>query len=420
MEGVELGDPNNSRLPFLNAQLSQMQLRDYLDTARAAIRESRFEDAQDAIHAAGRLDVADQSEIDAVADELTAALSDRRVDEVLAQANARLDAGRLIAPSNDNARYYFEMALNIDPDNAAARQGLVVVANSLVLQARAEVDAGNFDDAEALLADAARVDPSSADIAATTAALQNARDQRERDIRAEADRAAAERAAEERAAAERVAQERAAAERAEAERIAAAAAAAEQAAADRAAAERRTAELATAQRTGVDTAGSSSGVATTAANSEPPPEQAPAPQPVAQRSVVDESAIQQSSVAVAGFGDAIETASTGAPAQVPEQPAASTRTADPVAASTLVRTRYSAPKYPRTAQRRGVSGWVDVVFTVDIDGSVTDISVRDSDPGDTFVNAATNAVEKWEFEPVLENGVAIQKRAAVRMMFAIE
>jgi protein TonB len=79
-----------------------------------------------------------------------------------------------------------------------------------------------------------------------------------------------------------------------------------------------------------------------------------------------------------------------------------------------------APKYPRNAQRRGISGWVDVVFTVDIDGTVSTVTVRDSDPGTTFVDAATNAVEGWEFEPVIENGVAVQKRAAVRMMFAIE
>ena len=88
--------------------------------------------------------------------------------------------------------------------------------------------------------------------------------------------------------------------------------------------------------------------------------------------------------------------------------------------STLKRTKYVAPKYPRAAQRRGQSGWVDVVFTVDIDGSVVDVTVRDSNPGDIFVNAAINSVEKWEFEPVIEAGVAIQKRAAVRMMFAIE
>jgi protein TonB len=88
--------------------------------------------------------------------------------------------------------------------------------------------------------------------------------------------------------------------------------------------------------------------------------------------------------------------------------------------SSLQRTKYVAPKYPRAAQRRALSGWVDVVFTVDIDGSVAEVNVRDSNPGDTFVNAAINAVEDWEFEPVIEDGVAIQKQAAVRMMFAIE
>ncbi len=92
----------------------------------------------------------------------------------------------------------------------------------------------------------------------------------------------------------------------------------------------------------------------------------------------------------------------------------------PVSVSSLQRTKYVAPKYPRAAQRRGLSGWVDVVFTVDIDGTVTDVSVRESNPGDTFVLSAIRAVEDWEFEPVIEDGVATQKRAAVRMMFAIE
>jgi protein TonB len=92
----------------------------------------------------------------------------------------------------------------------------------------------------------------------------------------------------------------------------------------------------------------------------------------------------------------------------------------PVAVSSLNRIKYVAPKYPRSAQRRGVSGWVDVVFTVGIDGGVSDIEIRDSNPGDLFVSSATKAVEGWEFEPVIEDGVAVSKRAAVRLMFAIE
>jgi outer membrane biosynthesis protein TonB len=51
---------------------------------------------------------------------------------------------------------------------------------------------------------------------------------------------------------------------------------------------------------------------------------------------------------------------------------------------------------------------------------VQSVSVTNSEPGLTFVNAAVNAVEDWEFEPVIENGVVVQKRAAVRLMFAVE
>ena len=92
----------------------------------------------------------------------------------------------------------------------------------------------------------------------------------------------------------------------------------------------------------------------------------------------------------------------------------------PVAASTLKRTKYVAPRYPRSAERRNISGWVDVVFTVRTDGSVTDIDIIGSEPGNTFVDSATRAVEKWEFEPVVEDGQVVEKRAGVRMMFAIE
>jgi protein TonB len=92
----------------------------------------------------------------------------------------------------------------------------------------------------------------------------------------------------------------------------------------------------------------------------------------------------------------------------------------PAAVSSLDRIKYVAPKYPRAAQRRNQSGWVDVVFIVTTDGSVRSIDVRDSEPGDTFANAAIKAVEKWRFEPVIENGMVIEKLVGVRMMFALE
>jgi serine/threonine-protein kinase len=390
LQRVEQASPDNPRLPFLNAQLAQLHFRDYVDDARLAIRESRFEDASLAIDSARALAVADATEIDVVADDLRVARSEQRVDEVLARANARLEDGMLIAPSSDNARFYYELALSNDPGNTAARQGLTIVASKLVLQARAQIDAGNFDAADTLLVDARRLDPDSSELAESTDALNAARDR----VAQEARRAAEQRAAALQAAADRAAAEKAAAEQAAAER-----AAAEQAAAERAAAEQAAAEqLAAAPASdGADEAA--------VAESQASDEEASAGDTETQ--TADDLLAERS-----GEGLPEATATQGQ-AALPEPMSA------PVALSSLKRIRYVPPKYPRAAQRRNLSGWVDVVFTVNIDGTVGDVFARDSKPGDTFVKSATSAVENWEFEPVIENGVAVRKRASVRMMFAI-
>ena len=92
----------------------------------------------------------------------------------------------------------------------------------------------------------------------------------------------------------------------------------------------------------------------------------------------------------------------------------------PVPISSLTRTNYVAPVYPRSAQRRNVSGSVDIMFTVSAQGIVTDISVLRAEPGETFHQAAIDAVTQWRFEPVIENGVAVDKRTAVRLSFNLQ
>ncbi len=206
-------DAKNSRLPFLTAQLWQVQLRNHIANARTAIRDKRFEDAGNSVAAAIALNLGDMTEIDAVRAELAEARSAQQVDEVLDMANARLDEGRLLSPANDNARYYYNLMLSNDPNNTAARQGLNVVASKLVLQARTEIDAGNFDSAETLLDNARAIDPANSELTATVATLVDARDAsirreqvaaQERRRNEEANRqAAADKAAADKAAAER-------------------------------------------------------------------------------------------------------------------------------------------------------------------------------------------------------------------------
>ena len=346
LQQIAVADPQNPRLTFLSAQLAQMRLREFLTDARAAIRDTRFEDAANSLSSARALAVNDTTEIDAVAEELQAARSEQQADEVLALASARLEEGNLLSPSNDNARYYYNLVLSNDPSNTAALQGLNVIASRLVLQARTEIDAGRLSAAQALLADARAIDASSTELTSTEAALQAARDAivaRER------------RAAEARRQAE--AERAAAAQREEAERQAVEAQEPVDPAEDTAVAEQQAESVEQPNQ---------------AAVTEPPPE----------------------------------------PIDVLDQ--------KPVTASSLTRTRYVAPKYPRAAQRRRESGWVDIVFTVSLDGSVRDVEVRESQPEGTFDSAAVRAVEKWMFEPVVENNETVEKRAAVRMMFALE
>ena len=518
LQMVRLADPENSRLVFLDAQVRQMQFRDALDQARAAIRSGRFEDAGNYIGIAEAVNTGDSSETDALTEELSAARSDQQVDEVLALANERLNENKLIEPSNDNARYYYELALGNDPDNPAAQQGITIIASKLVLQARQAIDNDQFDEALSLLTNADALDPASSDLAASKSALADARAQQEADQRAvaerqaEADRLAeAERRAAVAAAAalEREAElqreletqrQAEAAKRAEleqqlkaqtdseaqkradlehqmsalaeseaqkradlqqkmtvmAEREAQKRAALEQELADQADAEaekrakleqqlaarkaadqkRSSAELAaaavaatnaqsrSAQSTRLDArppAPTTSRTTTQPVRQEPQTPKVTAPA-ATQAAALNELPVQRLSptterTMIPNTGSSPQGSATPPPAaaQSPE-PTEPVR----VAISELKRTNYVSPKYPRAAQRRNTTGWVDLGFTVGRDGSVHSIEIIDSMPNTVFDEAATKAVSQWRFDPVVENGKPVERRAAVRMMFDLQ
>ncbi len=89
------------------------------------------------------------------------------------------------------------------------------------------------------------------------------------------------------------------------------------------------------------------------------------------------------------------------------------------AVSELNLVKRVAPRFPKIALTRGVSGWVDVYFTVTPDGETTDISIEASEPGELFDNAAVRAVEKWEFEPFEYRGQLISKRVGTKLVFNV-
>ncbi|MEO6185920.1 MAG: energy transducer TonB [Steroidobacteraceae bacterium] len=105
------------------------------------------------------------------------------------------------------------------------------------------------------------------------------------------------------------------------------------------------------------------------------------------------------------------------PATAPVTAPAAAASIGPVPASTLTVLRKTNPEYPERALQQLVSGWVDLEFTVNTDGSVKDVVVTQSEPGRTFDAAATKALLRYRYAPVLRNGEAVQQRAQMRMRF---
>lgn len=61
----------------------------------------------------------------------------------------------------------------------------------------------------------------------------------------------------------------------------------------------------------------------------------------------------------------------------------------------LVFSSMSPPEYPARALRKGVEGWVEVEFSVNARGRVTDVVVIESQPGTTFIRETLRALKKW-------------------------
>ena len=339
-------DPDNTRLPFLTAQLSQMQLREYLRNARVALQESRLDDAANELFSARSLNVTNTVDIETLEDDLAAAVQTQTDAENLAAENARrAEADRVAAAQAEADRVAAE---KVEAERIAAAK----IEADRVAAKKVEADRVAAEKAEAERVAAAKI---------------------------EADRLAAQKAEANRLAAQQVETDRLAAQKVEADRLAAQQAEADRVAAQKVAADRLAAEQAEIERL------------------------------AAARRAEDE--LQAAAIATAAFQVA---ASGGSNAQ------ANPQINNLVGISSLTRTKYVAPKYPRVALRRNLSGWVDMVFTVATDGTTMDIEIRNSEPGKTFVNAATRAVEKWQFMPIFENGIVVEKRAEVRMIFALE
>jgi len=253
---------------------------------------------------------------------------------------------------------------------------------------RAQVENDRLVAAEQAAADAAAKRAQAERLAAEQAAARQAEADRVAAARqVETDRMAAEMAAAEQAEADRIAAEVAAAEQAEADQIAAQAVAAEQAETDRS-----TTEAAVAEQTETDRSTTEAAVAE---------------QTEANRIAAEVAALRQAAA------DRLAAEQAEAERLAAAKPS-------PVSITAVRRIHYVAPKYPRAAQRRDISGWVDLSFTVTTLGEVANVEISATEPEMIFDAAATRAVEQWRFEPATEDGQPIEKRVAMRLSFNLQ
>jgi protein TonB len=67
------------------------------------------------------------------------------------------------------------------------------------------------------------------------------------------------------------------------------------------------------------------------------------------------------------------------------------------------------PAYPPREAARGTEGWVQVRFTVTVAGTVRDAVVVASEPGETFDDAALEAVARWRYNPRIDAGNPVER-----------
>jgi len=80
----------------------------------------------------------------------------------------------------------------------------------------------------------------------------------------------------------------------------------------------------------------------------------------------------------------------------------STSIVDQEAIPTLIR----EPRWPTGVETDGTAKFC---FTINSDGTVSNVRLIESKPGKAFVRTARNAIRKWKFKPAYTNGAAINQ-----------
>lgn len=84
-------------------------------------------------------------------------------------------------------------------------------------------------------------------------------------------------------------------------------------------------------------------------------------------------------------------------------------------------TSQVAPPYPASARNKGITGFVRFSLDFDARGSLTNVSVTESQPPGIFEDAATRAIRQWRFRPATFQGKAVPVSGVeIKLQFDLE
>jgi TonB family protein len=85
----------------------------------------------------------------------------------------------------------------------------------------------------------------------------------------------------------------------------------------------------------------------------------------------------------------------------------------------LTRINKLAIEYPSRALQTNVEGWVEISYTVLADGSVANVKIAGSSPPKVFDSAASKAVSRLHYQPVMQNGSPVAVGTMLRVVFRV-
>jgi len=311
-----------------------------------------------------------------------------KVNSLLAQAAQRMEQDKLISPSGESARESLAEARRMDPTDPAVLQASRDLINRVVDAAKQAANSGNLEQAQTMANAARQMGYGGSGLAAVDRAISESRNAASKRAGADAEVAAARKRLNDGQLIEPAGDS----------------------------ARDRIAAIRNADPTRVEIADLSNQLATKLVDQG---KQALAAQQLDKAKLLATAArdtgARSQEAAIAQLERDVDSLRKAAAAKsAAASPTASTA---PIAATALKRTKYVDPEFPDAARRKGLTGWVEVVWTVTPKGTVTDAEVRSSSPEGVFDDAAIKAVKQWRFEPATKDGQPVAARSMIRLKF---